>query len=48
VLNTSFGETHSFGIFFPFQNGMRADLTLNGTNLLVLDSLTLQLYAPLK
>ena len=48
ALSTSFGEAHFLGIFFPFQNGMRADLRLNGNNLLAFDTLTLQFYAPLK
>lgn len=48
VFTGTFSEAHSFGIFMPFQGGMRADLRLNGSNLLILDNLTLQLYVPLK
>lgn len=44
---TTFGEDHRFGIYVPFQGGVRADILLNG-NLLALESFTMQLYVPLK
>jgi hypothetical protein len=44
----AFGESHSFGIFIPFQGDIRADIAMNGNNLLAFDNLTLQLYVPLK
>lgn len=47
-LVTVFSETHSFGIFIPFQNNIRADIALNGSDVLMFDNLTMQLYVPLK
>jgi len=44
----SFGEKHYFGIFIPLGGDIRADISLNGSNLLVFDSLSVQLYVPLK
>lgn len=56
TLVTTLGETHSFGLFMPFQGGMHADFVLSNTtsiisnvsNLFDLDNMTLQLYVPLK
>jgi hypothetical protein len=48
ALVTTLGETHSLGIFIPFDGKIRLDIDLNGSNLLVFDNLTFQLYVPLK
>lgn len=47
-LSPSLGETHSLGIFVPLGNDLRLDVDLNGSNLLVFDNLTFQVYVPLK
>lgn len=46
-LTPSFGEIHSFGIFIPLGDKLRLDVSLGGSNLLILDNLTMQLYVPL-
>ena len=46
-LTPSFGEVHSFGIFVPLGDKLRLDVSLGGSNLLVLDNLTMQLYIPI-
>jgi hypothetical protein len=46
-LTPSFGEIHSFGIFVPLGDKLRLDVSLGGSNLLILDNLTMQLYIPL-
>jgi len=48
ALLPAFNEYHSFGLFFPFENNVRLDISLNGYSVLVWDSLTLQLIVPLK
>lgn len=52
VLSPSFGESHVFGIFVPFAGDIRADIALSGgtssSGLLDFNSLTLQIYVPLK
>jgi hypothetical protein len=48
VFAPSFAETHTFGIFIPLANDIRADIYMNGNNLLAFQGLSMQVYLPLK
>jgi len=48
TLTPDFSEKHSLGLFVPFADNIRLDISLNGANLLDFDSFTCQVVIPLK
>ncbi|MEL3907492.1 MAG: hypothetical protein P1P64_00560 [Treponemataceae bacterium] len=43
-----FAEEHNIGLTVPFENGAHLDISMNGSNLLLLEAFTIQAFIPLK
>lgn len=48
TLTPAFSEVHSLGLFVPFADNIRLDISLNGNNILDFDNFTCQVVIPLK
>jgi hypothetical protein len=48
LLTPAFSEAHSLGLFVPFADNIRLDISLNGNSILDFDNFTCQVVIPLK